>query len=237
MGRGGSTPKKPMGVRRSVAKPKATLMKAMSKVSAAKGQTGKSVVPKLVKFPDHHRFPDFKPNLTPSQIFRLGSFMDQGGYWRPIYSSVAKKAFKNPHKEFPPKWWTGVDEAMLVGEAAKSSTAKGGKVSATASSNRYGVKCGQRLDDWEHKGWIKAQDPYGWVQWYCRFFQGRRSPDDQRQIQRWLNLTGPKGRFKRMLANTVKAKKKRFDDESVSPVVRQVLLHWGYQLSAADCGR
>ena len=34
---------------------------------------------------------------------------------------------------------------------------------------------------------------YGWFQWYCRFFQGRRSEDDERQIQRWLKICGPTG--------------------------------------------
>jgi hypothetical protein len=24
---------------------------------------------------------------------------------------------------------------------------------------------------WEQSGWIVAQDPYGWFQWYCRFYQ------------------------------------------------------------------
>ena len=27
-------------------------------------------------------------------------------------------------------------------------------------------------------------DPYGWFQWYCRFYQGRRSSDDERQVGR-----------------------------------------------------
>ena len=38
-------------------------------------------------------YPDFKPNLTPQEIFELGSF--GGTYWRPIYSSITKKKYKN----------------------------------------------------------------------------------------------------------------------------------------------
>ena len=34
-------------------------------------------------------YPDFRPNLTPREIFKLGSF--GGTYWRPIYSSVVDK--------------------------------------------------------------------------------------------------------------------------------------------------
>ena len=38
-------------------------------------------------------FPEFRPNLTPKEIFELGSF--GGTYWRPIYSSVTNKNYKN----------------------------------------------------------------------------------------------------------------------------------------------
>ena len=34
----------------------------------------------------------------------------------------------------------------------------------------------------------------GWFMWYCRFYLGRRSRDDDRQIGRWKNCTGPKGK-------------------------------------------
>ena len=53
------------------------------------------------------------------------------------------------------------------------------------SVNRFGVKCGGSLAMWESKGWISEQDPYGWFEWYCHFYSGRRSTDDDRQISRW----------------------------------------------------
>ena len=37
----------------------------------------------------------------------------------------------------------------------------------------------------ENKGWINKIDPYGWFQWYFRYWSGRRSKDDERQINRW----------------------------------------------------
>ena len=44
-------------------------------------------------------YPDFKPNLTPKQMFEMGSF--GGTYWRPIYSSITNKKYKNEYKQFP----------------------------------------------------------------------------------------------------------------------------------------
>ena len=49
---------------------------------------------KAVVFND---YPEFQPNLTPSDIFKLGSF--GGTYWRPIYSSITKKKYENEHKD------------------------------------------------------------------------------------------------------------------------------------------
>jgi len=45
---------------------------------------------------------------------------------------------------------------------------------------------------WEGSGWISDIDPYGWFQWYCRFYMGRRSTDDDRQIARGMGVMGPK---------------------------------------------
>ncbi|CAJ1372881.1 unnamed protein product [Effrenium voratum] len=75
---------------------------------------------------------------------------------------------------------------------------------------------------------------YGWFQWYCRFYQGRRSQDDARQIKRWLKICGPTGRWKgNLVAKCVKAKS-RYNDPQVAPAVRQSLLHWGYELTEED---
>ena len=47
--------------------------------------TNDDVKPKIIRFKD---YPKFTPNLTPRQIFLLGSF--GGTYWRPIYSNITK---------------------------------------------------------------------------------------------------------------------------------------------------
>lgn len=83
------------------------------------------------------------------------------------------------------------------------------------------------LGMWESSGWISDADPYGWFQWYCRFYEGRRSSDDARQIARWKGVAGPKGRFRSQLCNKIVSAKARHDDVSISPVIRQTLWHWG----------
>lgn len=50
-------------------------------------------------------------------------------------------------------------------------------------------------------------------------------------------MTGEKGRWKRALMNKVLAANARFDDKRISPVIRQTLLHWAYEIDAADMAR
>ena len=95
------------------------------------------------------------------------------------------------------------------------------------SINKYDVKCGTSLRFWENKGWIDKIDPYGWFQWYLRYWLTKRSLDDERQINRWKGIVN---RFKGKLVKTIKDAGSEFDDRSISPKIRQILLHWGYEL-------
>jgi len=167
-------------------------------------------------FPDH---PEFTPNLTPRDMFLLGSF--GGTYWAPIYSQVTKKHYQNVHRRYQ-SWWKGIPESHL------SST------EYDKSINRYKCKVGTSLEFWESHHWITAYNPYGWVHWYCDFYKGRRCPDDERQIKRWTGIAGPNGRFRRFLVTQIKRKNGRYDDETISPKIRQVLQHWGYKLTRED---
>ena len=57
--------------------------------------------------------------------------------------------------------------------------------------------------------------------------------DDKRQINRWKKIVS---RFKGKLVKMIKdvGSKFKFSDYSVSPKVRQILLHWGYELTEED---
>ena len=127
--------------------------------------------------------------------------------------------------EFPSEWFDGVEERLF-----RSRT-------YSTKNNKYGVKSGLDQVGWETSGWIHPIDPRGWTQWYFRFFQGRRltGGEDERQISRWTGVCGPKGRWKRNLLNKIVAAASQrrvephtlLDDHTISPVVRQTLLHWG----------
>ena len=148
----------------------------------------------MILFTDH---PEFKPDLTPRQIFQLGSF--GGTYWRPIHSSITGRNYANEHRKFD--FLADIPDNVMT--LPWSDYDK--------NINRYKVKVGTTLEYWESKGWITKHDPYGWVQWYCNFYNGRRIPkEDDRQIKRWVAI------------------KKRFTRKT--PAVAQTLQHWGISL-------
>lgn len=165
-------------------------------------------------------FPDFRPNLTPRDIFKLGSF--GGSYWRPIKSKFFKNELKNQHKKYPKSWWKGIPEENLSSRVCD------------IKKNKYGVRVGTSLKFWEDKNWMRKSHPYGWIQWYCDFYLGKRSEDDERQIKRWLGLAGKKGRFRNYLITLIKRKNSDYNDETVSPKIRQTLQQWGYKLTKKD---
>ena len=100
--------------------------------------------------------PDFKPELTPKQMLRLGVF---GGRY-----------MTDCAREFPEDWFI---RAKLCHQRHDPSL------------NFFGVNASQPLRVWREKGWLHREDPRGWFQWYCRYYMGRRIADDARQIKRW----------------------------------------------------
>jgi len=134
--------------------------------------------------------PDFRPELTPKQMLALGVF---GG-----------KYMTDCREEFPADWFT----------RAKLATGRRDR-----RLNCFGVHASQSLAEWRRKGWIHRQDPRGWFQWYCRYYTGRRTADDARQIRRW-----------RAIARHIAAIRKNCEpcDLDCRRRQRQAVLHWAY---------
>ena len=135
--------------------------------------------------------PDFRPQLTPKQMLRLGVF---GG-----------KYMTDCTDEFPSEWF---ERAKLCHERHDPGL------------NFFKVNASLPLSEWSKKGWLYKDDPRGWFQWYCRYYMGRRIPDeDERQIARWRAMRRHVAQVKRNCAK---------GDFSCRAVQRQALLHWGY---------
>ncbi len=134
--------------------------------------------------------PDFKPELAPRQMLQLGVF---GG-----------KYMTDCRAEFPRSWFT---RARLSHERH------------VHELNFFNVNASQPLSVWRRKGWIHPDDPRGWFQWYCRYYMGRRGPDDERQVGRWKAM-------RRHIAQLRKHCPR--GDLTCRPRQRQALLNWAY---------
>ena len=135
--------------------------------------------------------PDFKPHLYPKEMLEMGIF---GGLY-----------FSDTPSEFPKDWF---EHAKLSPDGKRHK-----------ELNFYGVNASQPLSLWKSKGWIHADDPRGWFQWYCRYYLGRRHEDDERQIKRWKAIN---------LHVAQIAHNCRKQDQSCRPRQRQAILHWAY---------
>lgn len=133
---------------------------------------------------------DFKPELSPKEMLSMGIF---GG-----------KYLTDCRDEFPEDWF---------------SNARLSPQGKDISLNYFSADASQPLSEWRKKGWIHPQDPRGWFQWYCRYYMGRRSDDDARQIKRWRL-------FKRHAGAVIKNCEKY--DFGCRKKQRQALLHWAY---------
>ena len=154
---------------------------------------------------------EFNPNKTPVEIIKESVF--GGTYFRDIYSGVNRKQYKNSWKEF--------DDLKNVEQEYYSSHYY------DVELNKYKVKTRTALRFWENKSWINELDPHGWFQWYFRYVLGRRSSDDFIQINRCKKAAS---RFKGELVKMIKYSGSEFDDYSISTKIKQISLHWGYEL-------
>ncbi|PLW80249.1 hypothetical protein C0585_03800 [Candidatus Woesearchaeota archaeon] len=132
--------------------------------------------------------PDFKPELTPKEMLELGVF---GG-----------KYMTDCRNEFPNDWF----------ENAKLSPKK-----KDPKLNFFEIDASKPLSYWKEKDWIHPEDPRGWFQWYCRYYLGRRTDDDLRQIKRWKAIQRHVSQLKKNCPKQALDCRRR---------QRQALLHW-----------
>jgi hypothetical protein len=145
----------------------------------------------LLTLPEGEGFaPGFTPDLTPAEMLALGVF---GG-----------KYMTDCRAEFPESWFA---DAKLSPEGADPAL------------NCFGVAASKPLEYWAERGWIRPEDPRGWFQWYCRYFAGRRGPDDDRQIARWKAM---RRHVAQLRHNCLPG------DVACRPRQRQALLQWAY---------
>lgn len=133
---------------------------------------------------------EFCPHLTPAEMLELGIF---GG-----------KYMTDCRDEFPESWFRN---AKLCRDRHDP------------DFNFFKVNASRPLSYWKKKGWIYWEDPRGWFQWYCRYYMGRRCPDDARQIRRWKAMKRHVSQVKKHCTP---------EDWSCRPKQRQALLHWAY---------
>ena len=178
---------------------------------------------RVFHFEDH---PDFTPNKSPEEMLREGAF--GGSYYRPLRSRKLGIIVEGDWTDLPPEWIEGlpIDKYLT-------------NPNYDPEINKFGVSCGQSIEEWEASGWISHEhDVRGWFQWYTRFFRGRRCDDDERQVSRWKKCVGETGRWRRTLLKKYVAAGVRevFDDgeeedaRQVSPVVHQTCHHWAFEV-------
>jgi hypothetical protein len=135
--------------------------------------------------------PQFRPDLTATQMLELGVFCG--------------KYLTDCRDEYPASWF------------ARAKLSPSGR---DCSLNYFGVDASQPLSEWRTKGWTHTDDPRGWFQWCCRYYMGRRLPDeDSRQIGRWKAMKRHVSQIRRHCEQ---------GDSMCRPRQRQALLHWAY---------
>ena len=132
--------------------------------------------------------PDFCPHFTPIEMLQMGVF--EGKY------------LGDDRDEYPFEFFKNARISKIANEKL----------------NHFGIKSRLPTSEWLKAGWIHEQDPKGWFQWYCRYYMGRRTDDDARQIKRWKAMARHAGQIKKNCPGDLKKRLKQ----------RQTLLQWSW---------
>ena len=135
--------------------------------------------------------PEFHPGLTPKEMLRLGIFCGK-------YMTDCRRTSE--------RWFAGARLATQHRDC---------------TLNYFGVNASQPLRSGVGRGGCEGtDDPRGWFQWYCRYYLGRRRPEeDARQIKRWKAMRRHIRQIQRNCEPGDLACRRR---------QRQALLHWAY---------
>ena len=150
-----------------------------------------------------HFHPDFKPELSPEEILKLGVF--EGKY------------INDGEHEFPREWYKNTKTSKV----------------ANPSINFFKIKSRLSLQEWIKRRWIPItegdNDIRGWFQWYCRYWIGRRDPNvDMIQIKRWKSFKRHKAQILKSIQRLTPLQKRNLDIMKHRPKQRQALLQWAY---------
>ncbi len=138
--------------------------------------------------------PSFTPYYTPLEMLEMGVF--EGKYINALTG-------------LPASWY-------------KVKRVVGPKDPPDVTLNHYGVKSRQPLSEWRKNGWLTKGSPFGWFEWYCHYYLGRRIPEeDSWQIGRWRSFVA------RHQGQIIKAGVLK--DETKHLKQRQALLQWAWR--------
>ena len=113
---------------------------------------------------------EFRPNLTPTQMLEEGIF---GG----SYFGVEELEGDYDYQSLFQETLSNISPHLYLGNKYRPKL------------NKFKVRSGMPFEYWVDMKWMHADDPYGWFEWYIKYFNGRRHPDDDRQIGRWQDFS------------------------------------------------
>lgn len=145
--------------------------------------------------------PGFNPHYTPREILELGVF---GGTYFSKYRSQQ-----------------GLPKELFEGLPIEKYDA----ASFDVNNNYFQVNADQRRRDFNMPNEFRMIDPFGWFQWYCNFFYGRKTGADVHRSAQW------KDELQTIMFYINKAcelQEKPLTDLTVEPVWRQQALNFGW---------
>lgn len=154
---------------------------------------------------------EFYPYLTPTDILKNGAF---GG----SYFGVEELEGDYDYQSLFQETLADVSPHLYLGNKYKP------------KMNMFKIRSGMNYDYWTEMNWMHKDDPYGWFEWYLKYYNGRRHSDDDRQIRRWQDFCGVNGRWRKRIYKRIY----ETNDWQISPRIQQSLLHWGYMVNKED---